>query len=62
MSRPARREISSRFGAAPRCAAADRAEAEQSDVDGFHDNVVPWNLVHIFLSKSNDVITVPSRK
>ncbi len=38
-------------------AAADRAEAEQADLDGLHVMFRPS-----FLSKWNDVIVIPSRK
>ena len=43
-------------------AAAHRAEAEQADVDGLHENLIPVGAAEIFLSKWKDVMVIPSRK
>mgnify|MGYP003297922947 CR=1 FL=1 len=43
-------------------AAADRAEAEEADVDGLQENLMPVGFFEIFLSKWNDVMVMPSRK
>ncbi len=43
-------------------AAADRAEAEQADVDGLQENLIPVGAAEIFLSKWKDVTVIPSRK
>ena len=43
-------------------AAADRPEAEQSNLDGLQENLMPVDFLETFLSKWNEVIVIPSRK